>query len=102
MLHVFGAGYTKCYIKGVGEGGTNMLPSELIHVNEFYYRNYWSVGRWEDAAILSCFLTLVYMTLQAPHIVHNSNSFSHCFAHSVHKFCVMFVMLFALVYFRHY
>ncbi|XP_071117628.1 uncharacterized protein [Haliotis cracherodii] len=74
----------------------------LVVLLKFLMENYWSVGRWEDAAILSCFLTLVYMTLQAPHIVHNSNSFSHCFAHSVHKFCVMFVMLLALVYFRHY
>ncbi|KAK3591183.1 hypothetical protein CHS0354_029037 [Potamilus streckersoni] len=74
----------------------------LVVLLKLIMEQYWSVGRWEDAAILSLWLSLLFACLEAPHVVHNHNSFTHFFFHTLHKFSIMFVMICVLVYFRHY
>ncbi|WAR24401.1 hypothetical protein MAR_038070 [Mya arenaria] len=63
---------------------------------------YFTIRSWEDAAILAMWLALVYLTLEAPHVVHDHRSFSYFFVHALHKFAVLFVMIFALFHFKNY
>ncbi|KAL5021857.1 hypothetical protein ScPMuIL_001012 [Solemya velum] len=61
----------------------------LVIILKWITEQYWSVGGWEDAAMLSMWLALLYACLEAPHCVCNANSFSHFFFHTLHKFCIM-------------
>ena len=62
----------------------------------------WSVGRWEDAMMLSLFLAGLFACLEAPrwHLNHG-DVLGRFFSYLIHKFLLMFVMIFALVYFRY-
>ncbi|KAK3089088.1 hypothetical protein FSP39_000645 [Pinctada imbricata] len=73
----------------------------LVICCKFIVDSVWSVGRWEDAFVLALAIGLIYACLEGPHVVHNSRSFSWFFFHAVHKFLVIFVIIMALMYFRH-
>jgi hypothetical protein len=60
------------------------------------------VYKWEDAAMLGGCLALFYAALDAPHSVWNARSFSAFFFHCLHKALLIFVMSFALFYFKNY
>ena len=68
----------------------------------FCFRKHFSVNGWESAAILAMWLSLIYLALEAPHRVHDHHSGSWFFGHALHKFAVLFVMIFALFHFRNY
>merc|ERR1711963_1206975 len=73
----------------------------LVLILQFLIDNYWTVSKWEDAMMLSGWLTLLFMCLQAPHVVHHSDSFYYAFVHGLHKFSIMFAATFCLVHFKH-
>lgn len=73
----------------------------LVIILKFIMDNFWSVHKWEDAMFLSLWLTLLFLCLQAPHVVHNSDSFYYCFVHALHKFSILFAATFILVHFKH-
>nr|KAG5705873.1 hypothetical protein BaRGS_030763 [Batillaria attramentaria] len=74
----------------------------LVIMLKFVTENYWRISTWEDALFLAVWVALLYFCLEGPHVVHNARSFSWFFFHAVHKLAVVFVMLFALVYFKNY
>ncbi|XP_041359292.1 uncharacterized protein LOC121375744 [Gigantopelta aegis] len=59
------------------------------------------VSTWLDVVKVAVILTLVYFCLEAPHFVSNSNTFLYFLIHSMHKFCMIFVMLFCIVNFNY-
>ncbi|XP_052777574.1 uncharacterized protein LOC128214909 [Mya arenaria] len=74
----------------------------LVVILKWIMEQYFTIRSWEDAAILAMWLALVYLTLEAPHVVHDHRSFSYFFVHALHKFAVLFVMIFALFHFKNY
>ncbi|XP_060074572.1 uncharacterized protein LOC132554282 [Ylistrum balloti] len=73
----------------------------LVVLLKFVTDQFYPIGRWEDGVMLSLFFALMYAALEAPHCVHNHRSFSWFFFHTIHKFLVCFVVVFALFYFRY-
>lgn len=67
-----------------------------------FKRNFWDPKNWEDTAVLSMWLALLYLGYQMPHVVHNTHSFTYFFVHVVHKFAITFVMLFVMERFKRY
>lgn len=74
----------------------------LVVVLKWIMEQYFTVRSWEEAAILALWLSLIYGTLEMPHIVHDHRSMSWFLGPWFHKFCVLFVMIFALFYFKNY
>ncbi|XP_045160503.1 uncharacterized protein LOC123525482 [Mercenaria mercenaria] len=74
----------------------------LVVVIKWIMGQYFTIRNWEDAAILAFWLSLIFFALEAPHVVHDHRSLSYFLGHWLHKFCVLFVMIFALFYFRNY
>ncbi|XP_061166079.1 uncharacterized protein LOC133175001 [Saccostrea echinata] len=74
----------------------------LVYILKLIKENFWDPKDWEDAAILSMWLALLYLGFQMPHVVHNTYSFTHFFFHVVHKFAISFVMLFIMERFKRY
>lgn len=68
----------------------------------FSNRNFWDPKNWEDTAVLSMWLALLYLGYQMPHVAHNTHSFTYFFVHVVHKFAITFVMLFVMERFKRY
>jgi len=73
----------------------------LVVIVKFIIDNFWSISKWEDAMFLSLWLALLFVCLQAPHVVHHSDSAYYCFVHALHKFSILFATSFCLVHFRH-
>ncbi|XP_052273400.1 uncharacterized protein LOC127873564 [Dreissena polymorpha] len=74
----------------------------LVVILKWIIDHYFSVHGWKDSAILALWLAAIYATLEAPHVVHDHHSLSYFFAHALHKFAVLFVMIFSLHHFRNY
>lgn len=74
----------------------------LVVILKWIMTQYFTIRNWEDAAVLALWLSLIYFTVEGPHVIHNHRSFSHFFVHALHKFVVLFVMIFALFHFRDY
>ena len=49
----------------------NNLVISIINYSTLFFTtsNYWSVRKWEDAAMLAFWLALLYVTLEGPHQV---------------------------------
>lgn len=74
----------------------------LAFVIQWITSNYFSVNKWEDAAMLAVFIAALYSCLEAPHSVHDQRSFSHFFYNVVHKAAVVFIMSLCLYHFKNY
>nr|XP_022319084.1 uncharacterized protein LOC111121897 [Crassostrea virginica] len=74
----------------------------LVYILKLIKENFWDPKDWEDTAILSMWLALLYLGYQMPHVVHNTHSFTYFFVHVVHKFVITFVMLFIMERFKRY
>jgi len=76
----------------------------LVVLVKWIIENFWSIRKWQDAAILSMWLSLVFACLQAPHEVHLSSdsSVAAFLYHVIHKILLMTVMTLSLFYFEKY
>ncbi|KAJ8305774.1 hypothetical protein KUTeg_016319 [Tegillarca granosa] len=74
----------------------------LIYIIQNIVDRHWSIRSWEDAAVLSLWLSLLFAGYQAPHVVHDTWSFSYFSYHVLHKFVFTFVLIFVMHSFRKY
>ncbi|KAL3870057.1 hypothetical protein ACJMK2_042674 [Sinanodonta woodiana] len=74
----------------------------LVTIIQWIMAKYWSVRRIQDAAVLSTWLVLFYVSLQAPHAVYGLHHVSWFVFNGMHKFVQVFVISASLFYFRDY
>ncbi|KAK7495856.1 hypothetical protein BaRGS_00012846 [Batillaria attramentaria] len=70
----------------------------VVVLLKYIIENCWWICTWDDALVLSVWVTLVYFLLEAPHVVYNERSLFSFSFHSLQIYTVVITMLFALVY----
>ncbi|XP_064606602.1 uncharacterized protein LOC135471338 [Liolophura sinensis] len=100
--------YSNSHVLGKRLGDRYLVTALICDVGlviflKYVIEQHWSVGGWQEALILSLWLSLFFVCLEGPHTVHNSlDTLSHFSGHVAHKFTLIFVMILSLVYFKRY
>ncbi|KAK7101155.1 hypothetical protein V1264_023991 [Littorina saxatilis] len=74
----------------------------LVSLLKLVMENFWDVKTPEEMMVLSGGCGLMYLCFESPHVPHNQRILVRFFLHALHKLTLVFVMCWALVYFKDY